>query len=261
MKKILASCITYLLLVFCLVTVTLNGCKPNDKGDHLPLIVGLSADYPPFEFIENGEFRGLDIDLAYLIGKNLNRKIEFKDLSYSHLFTALNSGQIDMAISTITFTEERNKKFDLSSPYYFADLTLIFRKDQPIKHISDLYHKKVGAQLGSTMEMWAKDCGQDIKLVSMDVSLQLIEAVKSKQLDVIVSEYVQAKEFCKKNPELGYLVIAQSKNGYVVALRSGSPLLKGVNIALEHIKQQGDFKTLKNKWLDIMFETEIHDAS
>lgn len=269
--KRLTSHSASLFLICCIAIIITNACqdsnnsaennKVSSHSTNAPLIVGISADYPPFEFIENGEFKGLDIDLTNLIGKYLNRKIEFKDLNYSNLFTALNSGQIDMSISTITFTEERSKNFDLSNSYYLADIALIFRKDQPIRNISDLNDKKVGAQLGSTMEMWAKDCGQKINLVSMDVSLQLIEAVKSKQLDLAVSEEVQAKEFCKRNPDLGYLVVAKADHGYVVALKQGSILLKDINSAIEHIKQQQDFEKLKHKWLDILFEMEVHDAS
>lgn len=265
-KKI-KSLLDRLFMVYCLaiIIIVTSGCQDNShaikNNKDSPLIVGISADYPPFEFIENGELRGLDIDLANLIGKYLNRKIEFKDLNYNNLFTALKVGQIDMAISTITFTEERSKNFDLSNPYYVADIALIFRKNQPIRNISDLHNKTVGVQLGSTMEMWAKYCEQEINLVSMDVSLQLIEAVKSGQIDIVVSEEVQAKEFCKRNPELGYLVIAKAEHGYVVALKPGSVLLTDINAALEDIKQRDHFKTLQTKWLDILFEAEVHDAS
>ncbi len=270
MKTSHKSYLTHLLIFCCLSIITFNSCKSGDSrnqelkdqdNSNNLLIVGVSADYPPFEFIENGEFKGLDIDLANLIGKHLNKKIEFKDLNYSYLFPALNAGQIDMAISTITFTNERSKNFDLSNPYYFADIAVIFNQDRLINKIADLNNKKVGVQFGSTMEMWAKALKEKISLISMDVTLQLIEALKSKQLDVVVLEEAQAKEFCKKNSKLGYLVVAKANNGYVVALKHGSKLLTEINRALSIIKEQGDFNKLNNKWLEILFEMEVHDAS
>lgn len=270
MHKFYKNCLTGMRIAYCIfLLICMNCCSDNNNGsnssannsrDNL-LVVGVAADYPPFEFIQNGEFKGLDIDLINLIGKSLGRKIQFKDLNYSNLFAALNAGQIDVAISTITFTEARNRNFDLSNPYHWSDIALIFKKDYPIKQISDLRDKTVGAQLGSTMEMWAIDCGQPIKLISMDVSLQLIEALKSNQLDVVVSEAAQAKEFCNSNSDLGYLVIAKSSNGYVIALKKGSKLLPEINDALRVIQQNDKFNELKNKWLDIVFETEVHDAS
>ncbi len=257
---------TFNLFLICGVLLFfISGCSDH-KTNKNKLIVGMSADYPPFEFKEGEHFQGLDVDLAKLIGKQLNKEIEFKDLSFSSLFAALNSGQIDLAISTITATKERSKIFDLSEPYYFADLALIFRKDQPVQSVSELRTQKIGAQLGSTMEAWVKDFFRDanfkdLKLITMDLNPQLIEALKSKQIDIVVVEYVQAKEFCKRNLDLGYLVAAKSGYGYAVAMKKNSALLKSVDVALEHIKQQGDFTELENKWLEIAVEMDVHDAS
>ncbi|MGD0465828.1 MAG: ABC transporter substrate-binding protein [Gammaproteobacteria bacterium] len=253
-----------LILTFCVLATLISSCSEKEQTK-TQLIVGTSADYPPFEFKRGEEFQGLDIDLAKLLGKQLKKKIIFKDLAFSNLFTALNVGQIDLVISTVTFTEERNKYFDLSDPYYFTDLAIIFRKDQPIQKVSELYNKKVGAQLGSTMEMWVKDffkdAKKDVQLVSMDLNTQLIEGLKSRQLDSIIIEHVQAIEFCKKNKELGYLVAAKSNRGYVIAMKKASKLLKPVNAALAFIKKQGDLDVLANKWLEVIVETEIHDAN
>ena len=256
MKKLLIG-----IAACCMLAILISGCSDDKEQAKNQLIVGVSADYPPFEFKQGEKFKGLDIDLANLIGEQLKKKIIFKDLAFSNLFTALNVGQIDLVISTVTFTQERNKNFDLSDPYYFTSLALIFRKDQPILKVSELHNKKIGAQLGSTMEMWVKDLFKDVQLVSMDLNTQLIEGLKSKQLDAIVIEYVQAKEFCKKNQDLGYIIAAKSDRGYVVAMKKNSKLLKPINKVLEHLKQHGKLAALENQWLEVIVETEIHDAS
>ena len=95
----------------------------------------------------------------------------------------------------------------------------------------------------------------------MDLNTQLIEGLKAKQLDAIVIEHVQAIEFCKKNKDLGYLVTTKSNRGYVIAMKKSSKLLKLINAALERIKQQGDLTALEKQWLEVIVETEIHDAS
>jgi ABC-type amino acid transport substrate-binding protein len=248
-------------LLILISIILINSCSNDQTGSNNQLIVGVSADYPPFEFKEGEEFKGLDIDLAKLIGQELNKKIIFRDLGQSSLCAALNSGQVDLIISAFSFTKQRNKCLDLSNPYYFADIALIFRKDKPIQDIAELHHKKVGVQLGTTMEDWAIELFKDIKLITMDLNTQLIEALKSKQLDTVIIEYAQAREFCNKNKDLGYLVAAKSNNGYVVVMKKGSLLLPLINKAIDEIKQQGELLKLEKQWLEVIVETDLHDAS
>ena len=106
--------------------------------------------------MQNGEFRGFDIDLAKLIAKKMNKAVEFKDMQFNNLFQALNANQIDVAISMITITEEREKNFDFSIPYYFNKIGTIFYKNSKIEKIDDLHNKKLTCQLGTTMEIWIK---------------------------------------------------------------------------------------------------------
>lgn len=242
-----------------LLVILLFGCGNNEKNQ--PLIIGTSADYPPFEFKQGEIFKGLDIDLANLVAKELHRKIEFKNLSHDKLFAELNSKHIDLAISSISFTKEREKNFDLSNPYYFSDIALIFKKDHPIQSIAELSHKKVGVQLGTTMEGWGRELFKDIQLITMDFNNQLIESIKSGQIDTVIIEYIQAKEFCNKNKDLGYLVASKANHGYVIVMKKGSKLLQPVNSALEHIKSKGYFTLLEKQWLEVIIEADPNDVS
>lgn len=105
-------------------------------------VFSTSAEYPPFEYIENGEIKGFDIDLAKLIAKELGKEAVFDNMQFSTVLPALNSGQDDVAIATITITEERKKNFDFSIPYYFEGMAAVFDISQPVKEISQLTGKK-----------------------------------------------------------------------------------------------------------------------
>jgi ABC-type amino acid transport substrate-binding protein len=86
------------------------------------LVVGTSADYPPYEFHmmddEEGQLVGIDIDIARYIAQELGVKLEVKDLIFSRIFIALEAGQIDMAIAGLSPTEERKKVADFSDNCY-----------------------------------------------------------------------------------------------------------------------------------------------
>src|SRR5687768_15704294 len=74
------------------------------------LVVGAYPSNPPWEAKnEKGEFEGFEVDLVKAIATTLNREVELQDLGFQALFAATSSGRIDMAISTITITQERLK--------------------------------------------------------------------------------------------------------------------------------------------------------
>lgn len=251
MKKII-------FIIYALIIVLLCGCGDEHKK---PLIIGVTADYPPFEFKQDDNLKGLDIDLARLIAKQLNKKIEFKEITHDKLFVELNANNIDLIISSISFTKERNNNFDLSNPYYFADMALIFKKEHPIQNINELTHKKVAVQLGTTMETWVRELFKDLQLITLGHNQQLIASIKANQADVGIIEYSQAKELCHHDQDLGYLVASKTNHGYVIVMRKGSKLLQPINIALEHIKDTGSLNKLEKQWLEVMVEDKINENS
>ena len=86
--------------------------------------VAISADFPPFEYYdENEELYGFDIDLMNYIGDRIGFDIEFVNMSFDQLFSAVMGGDVDCAISAIAVTEERNNVIDYTIPYLSAKVT------------------------------------------------------------------------------------------------------------------------------------------
>ncbi len=114
------------------------------------IVVGTSADYPPYEFhllpeLES-EMVGIDIDIAEAIAADLNVKLEIKDIVFSKLFDELAAGHIDMALAGLSPTENRKLIADFSIPYYQAIQNMLIRagdKDK-IRLLDDLRGKVVG---------------------------------------------------------------------------------------------------------------------
>ena len=86
--------------------------------------VGISADFPPFEYYnENEELYGFDVDLMNYIGEKIGFDIEFVNMSFDQLFSAVMGGDVDCAISAIAITEERKNVIDYTIPYLSAKVT------------------------------------------------------------------------------------------------------------------------------------------
>jgi polar amino acid transport system substrate-binding protein len=221
-------------------------CK-KEKDENI-LVVGLSADYPPFEYREGNEIKGFDVDLAKFIAKELGKTVEFKDMTFASLFSALNAGQIDAIISMAVETPERAQNFSFSSPYFFDKLAVVYRTDHPVKTLEDLQSQKVGSQLGSVQEIWVKTHCTQSQSMTMDNTAHLIEALKSKHLNAVIIDLSQAAAYCNKNVMLGYSIIGEA-GGNCVVLKKGSSLLSVINAALKTLKEKGSLSELEKKWV------------
>ena len=239
MKKAIFSLLSIL-------TLLLSACY--DKKPEEALRFGLNADYPPFEYYENGKIKGFDIDLAELISKELNKKAVFENMQFSTLLGALQSGSLDAVISTLTITEERKKNFDFSNSYYIERLAMVYPKNKPLTSKAKLAKKKIACQLGTTMEIWLKKHVPDAKISTMDNNSQAIEALKAGHVEGVLLDSIQAQAFSQKNSALFYSEIARSDLGYGIGLKKGSPLKEKINTALQTLEGNGELDKLKKKW-------------
>lgn len=229
-----------------LLVLGLIACSEKPKNNIIKF--GISADYPPFEYNDHGEFKGFDIDLAKLVAKDLGKEIEFVDMEFKSLFPALNNGQVDIVIATMTKTEDRMKYFDFSAPYYHEKMTLIFLKDHIITNINDLEQKKIAAQLGSVMEIWLKANMKNSEIIAIDNTNQMIESLKAGHIDGVLLDAVQARIFCSKNPTLLSIDIAETQDGYAMLFKKDSAYKDEVNKIIAKLEQNGELANLKNKW-------------
>jgi len=223
------------------------------------LVVGTSADYPPYEFHKsvNGKDQivGFDIKIAEEIAKDLGVKLEIKDMKFDGLLAALQSGNVDMVLAGMNATEERKKSVDFSEIYYKSLQSVIVRAEDKdkIKTVGDLKGKKVGAQKGTTQEGIVKDqiTGADLKALGKVTDLML--EIKNKKVDALVVEQPVGKAYVSKNSDLAIsdINVKIEDEGSAVAVKKGSSdLVEAINKTLD--------KLMKDKSVD-KFVTEANE--
>ena len=119
MKKLLSIILLITMLLSMATVAIAEGVDgPMQKAK---IKVAISADFPPFEYYnENEELYGFDVDLMTYIGERIGFDIEFVNMSFDQLFSAVMGGDVDCAISAISITEERNNVIDYTIPYLSA---------------------------------------------------------------------------------------------------------------------------------------------
>lgn len=197
-----------LVMVFALALAAV-GC--NSTSDHLSkikdagkIVVGTSADYPPFEFVdEAGTTTGFDVELMNEIAKRMGVTVEWTDMPFDSLIAAVQEGKIDASIAAFNYDEERDKTVDFTDAYYTSEDSFVvlegFTGD--LSDPMNLANYKVGAQSGTTQDGWITDNLLTPGLITEDKFMryervdQAILDLQAGRIEVLMADYVPAQAY------------------------------------------------------------------
>ena len=135
------------------------------------IIVGTSADYPPYESIDaEGNFVGFDMDLMRAIAEKLGVEVEFQDMPFDSLIAAVQEGKIDVVIAAMQSTPERDETVDFSMDYRPTKDAFLGAADSTIELTTglDAAGHSIGAQTGTVQEGWIQSALVDAGLTPAD---------------------------------------------------------------------------------------------
>ena len=223
--------IVYLTLLVAAIALLLSACGSSEPANHLEeikkegkLVVGTSADYPPFESVdENGNMVGFDIDLINEIGKRMGVEVEIQDMPFDSLIAAVQEGKIDASIAAFNYTEDRDKNVDFTDAYYYAEDGFLVAQDfsGEIAEPEDAAQYNVGVQTGATADGWATENLVDAGLMAEDNLFryeridQAALDVKAGRIDILITDYVPALALVKDLGGLKVVYHAEVSTGPV----------------------------------------------
>ena len=211
------------------------------------LYVGTNAEFAPYEYLENGKMVGFDIELMDAIGEELGYEIVWSNMSFDGLLPALQMKKIDAVIQT----PERQKAVTFSMPYLLFSSDehyVIVNEESSYVKKEELNGKKIGVQIGTMQEEFAKDLGGLPQLYNswtgalMDLQQNKIDAVII--ADVSGEEYLKTMKGIKKID-----VVEENFPGASIALRKGeTELAEQINQAILKIDAEGKYLEILKKY-------------
>ena len=249
MKKFLTVALAGVLAASMLFT----GCSKKEESK-VPdkLIVGTNAEFPPFEYMnDKKQPDGFDIAMIKEIGKRMDKKVEIQNMEFKSLIGAMESNSINTIIAGMTKTKERQKSVDFSDSYYTSENVVIVKKDKVNDFTSadSLAKQTVGTQKGSVQETIAKKQLSKASVVSLASNGEMINELKSGQIQAVVLEKAIAEGYIAQNDDLtlaSFNLKSDGSDAYAVAIRKGSDdLLKEINAVIKETKESGKF----DQWL------------
>ncbi len=252
-KNLLKSILTLSLVG--VLTLTLGACGKQKEVSSLDkikkegkLIVGTSADYPPYEFHKSIDGKdtivGFEIAIAKEIAKDLGVELEIKDMDFDGVLASVPTGKIDLGVAGINPDPERRKSMDFSDIYYKAAQSIIVREEDKDKYstIDSLTKKKISVQKGTIQEDIAKEQIKNGEIKSLGKVTDLILELKTGKADAILVETPVAKAYVEKNP--GIVISAaevkdDSEGGSAIGIKKGNTeLADAVNKTLERLSKE-----------------------
>jgi len=264
MKKLIALMMAALMLfaVAGCAQQTQKEAADNQTGQQTQkkevLVMGTNAEFPPFEYKENNEIVGFDIEIAKIIAEELGMELKIEDMAFDGLLSALQSGKVDFVIAGMTVTEDRKKNVDFSESYFNASQVIIVKKEgSAVKSKDDLSGKKVGVQIGTTGDAYLTENHPDVEVVRFQKGADAIMELKNGKCDAVVIDANPAKVFVEKNSDLTLLEEQLTEEEYAIAVKKGSELKAQIDEILQKIKSDGRYDEIYAKY----FPEETEETS
>ncbi len=218
-----------------------------------PLIIGMELSYPPFETLDKkGKPMGVSVDLAYALGKYLDRDIQIENIPFIGLIPALKTGKIDLILSSMTVTPERKKSIAFSDPYLTTGLCLLINLKMAGNTISelDLPGSIIVVKLGTTGESYALKNIKKARVMSLDrESTCVMEVVQGKASAFIYDQFSVLQSWQKYPIQTKANLNPFVKENWAMGIRqSDSELKDQVNEFLTQFRAKKGFQQLADKY-------------
>jgi polar amino acid transport system substrate-binding protein len=254
--SILTNAITSLLIMGIIFYATSFFIRPQQTSVNAPsannLIVGTTADFPPFEFIENTKIVGFDIDIITEVAKRLEKKIEFKNMPFDTLIPELQLGKIHLIGAGLTETPERAQQGLFTKPFLSGVplVAISLKKNTPITNLSDLTGKTVAVNTGYTADMFMSKVEGPI-LQRLPAAAEAFLAVQTGRVYAFVTALNTVKPFFEKygTDEFNIFTIPDTDENNALLISKKYPdLLPQIQKALDDMKNDGTIDILMKKW-------------
>jgi len=201
------------------------------------LTMSTNAAFPPYEMTtDNGDFEGIDIEVAGAIAKKLGLELQVDDMDFDAALLAAQNGKSDIVMAGVTVTDERQKVMDFSDTYAEGIQSIIVPEGSDIATADDLSGKAIGTQRGN--------------VIAYDDGLTAVQALNNGQVDAVVIDNAPAQEFVAANPGLKILDTAYAQEDYAIGVAKGNTqLLDAINGALEELQADGTLQAIVDKYI------------
>ena len=217
------------------------------------LVLATEAGFAPYEYYQDGNIVGADIDIAKEIAKELNMKLVIKDVAFDSIINEVKTGKSDLGIAGISYTPERAKEVDFSIDYMESRQVLIVKNNSQIKSPQEITNESIAVQLGSVADSYLTEEYSNINIIREKKFLAAIQDLKDGKVDGVVMDEVPAKELITADLKILEEPLVTDHYGIIVS-KGNKELLAEINKVVTKLKETGKIDELLLNHLGIKEE-------
>jgi len=244
-------------------SVFVGGCKPKNALQAIQkagkIIVGTSADYSPFEYVDEttGDYTGFDVELMAKIAEKLGVTVEWKDMDFNILLNSLQSGQLDAVIACMTSDAERQQQALFSNGYWVSPDAILVKNDSGVTitdPMTDFPGLRVGVQAGTIQEGFCKDelitpgTMPAANLSSYPRADQAVTDLVVGRLDAVFIDFAVAQAFTEMQPVTVALIYDLPGDPGIAVKLGEQELVDKINEAIQQLTDDGTIQQLADKY-------------
>jgi polar amino acid transport system substrate-binding protein len=215
--------------------------------------VGANIGNVPWEFQNaQGQYVGFEIDLVNEVAKRVGRSVQFENIPFNGLFSAVQSNRVQIAISSISITPRRLATLGFAQPYYDSEQSLSVTRSSKIMSLEDLSGKTVGVDTASTGDIWATTNQARYKINTIARYEGLAPAMldlANGRIDGYISDLPAVQYYIKDKPQYRVAVRIASGEKYSFMFAKSFADAARIQSALNGMKQDGFVARIYEKWL------------
>ncbi|MCE7792881.1 transporter substrate-binding domain-containing protein [Salipaludibacillus sp. CUR1] len=230
----------------------LTACGSTDAQSEVS--VAVVQDYPPFEYIEDEELTGFDVDIIEAIADHQGFEVDWQIMRFDGIIPALQGNQVDAAVSAIGIREDRLEVVDFSDPYFESGLSLVVPAESDINDVEDLEGATiVGKQGTSGLELareFADEYNGEVTILQEDAVMYM--EVESGNADAVINDYPSAAyKIAQDGDDAQLRIVGDRLTGedYGIAVsKDAEGVLEQMNEGLEYLFESGKYDEIYDSY-------------
>ncbi len=212
-------------------------------------VIGVKCDFPPFGYYDyQGNHRGYDVSVARrfaTISFGRPNRVKLVCVTTPSRIPTLQSSQVDIIISTLTWTAARAQVIDYSIPYYSATGRLLVPNNSSVNSIRDLAGKTVVTTRGAIYATWMRNCFKSSTLLEVDGTAAAVTAVKEGRASTFMFDDAFLIGVASQDPTLKLLNDKFLAVPWGIGIRKGDTAMnKYVNAVIRYMRGRDEFAAI-----------------
>ena len=251
MKKLFAVLLSAMLLL-AMAACGEQSQTPDDTQEPAVLHMATEGTFPPYEYYDNGQLVGIDIEVAGAIAEKLGMKLETTDIAFDSIIPGVQAGKYDIGMAGVTVSEDRLQQVNFSDSYATGVQVVIVKEGGKVQSLDDMADAIIGTQSGTTGFIYASSDFGDDHVKSFTKTTDAVEALKNGQVDCVLLDNAPAEALVDANPDAGLSILetAYTVEDYAIAInKENTDLQAKINAALAELKADGTLQSIIDKYI------------